>query len=117
MVADLASILEVSSKALDVPDIDSYEGLLHTLLSLEDMYGLKMSNIDGALCLTLDKSKGAGYVSMLDMFSAWQKESEKLKNEEIAKEEYDVWRYNYPCIEAERTKQRPNKLRAEKENK
>lgn len=116
MVADLANILEISPKALDVPDIDSYEGLLHTLFALEDMYGLKINTINGELCLTLDKSKGAGYISMFDMFSAWQKEAEKLKNEEITKEEYDAWRYNYPKVEAERFKEEIDTLRAEKEN-
>ena len=30
------------------------------------------------------------------MFSAWKKQSEKLKNGEISKEEYDRWRYCYP---------------------
>lgn len=37
----------------------------------------------------------------------------KLKNEEITKEEYDNWRYTYPKMEAERTKQRLDELRAE----
>lgn len=38
---------------------------------------------------------------MFEMFSAWQKEAEKLKNGEITKEDYDTWRYNYPRIETE----------------
>jgi hypothetical protein len=49
------------------------------------------------------------------MFSAWQQEAEKLKNGEISKEEYDTWRYNYPRIEAERTKVALDARRAEKE--
>lgn len=51
---------------------------------------------------------------MLDIFSAWSKESEKLKNGEITKEEYDTWRYNYPKAEAERFKEEIDTLRAEK---
>ncbi len=39
MTAALADILDVSPQALSVPDIDSYTGLLHTLLALEDRYG------------------------------------------------------------------------------
>lgn len=39
---------------------------------------------------------GTNYITMLEMFSAWQEQSEKLKNGEIIKEEYDQWRYNYP---------------------
>jgi len=33
---------------------------------------------------------------MLDMFSAWQQEAERLKNGEITEDEYNTWRYNYP---------------------
>ena len=36
----LAQALEVSPSALNVPDIDSYIGLMHTLFAIEDMYGL-----------------------------------------------------------------------------
>jgi transcriptional regulator with XRE-family HTH domain len=95
-VSDIANALEVSPKALAIPDIDSYVGLAHTLFALEDLYGIGIGDIDGELCLRLDKSKGMTYLSMFDMFSAWQQEAEKLKNEEITKEEYDAWRYNYP---------------------
>lgn len=32
-----------AENALDVPHIDSYEGLMHTLFALEDIYGLKLT--------------------------------------------------------------------------
>ena len=51
--------------------------------------------IDGELCLRLDKAKGTTYLSMFDMFHAWQEQAEKLKSSEIAQEEYDQWRYNF----------------------
>ena len=54
----LADIFEVSPHALAVPDIDNYVGLMHTLFTLEDLYGLHIDEIDGELCLRLDKSKG-----------------------------------------------------------
>jgi transcriptional regulator with XRE-family HTH domain len=92
----LADIFEVSPHALAVPDIDSYVGLMHTLFALEDLYGLHIGEIDGELCLRLDKSKGTTYLSMFDMFHAWQEQAEKLKSGEITQEEYDQWRYNYP---------------------
>ena len=76
--------------------MDSYVGLPHTLFALEDVYGLQIGEIDGEVCLRLDKSKSMTYLSMFDMFAAWQQEAEKLRNEEITKEEYDTWRYNYP---------------------
>ena len=105
MIEDLANVLEVCPQALTIPDIESYIGLAHTLFTLEDLYGFKINSIDGELCLTLDKSKGASYLSMLDIFSAWQQESDKLQNGEISKEDYNAWRYTYPEIELERTKQ------------
>jgi hypothetical protein len=85
-------------RLLTLPDMDSYVGLTHTLFALEDLYGFKINSIDGELCLTLDKSKGMTYVSMYDIFHAWQKESTKLKNGEITEDEYNTWRYNYPRI-------------------
>lgn len=99
----LAKVLGVLPMALDVPDIDSYYGLMHTLFALEDMYGIKIDKINDELCLTLDKSKGAAYQSLFEMFAAWQQESEKLQAGEITKEEYDQWRYTYPELEAKRT--------------
>lgn len=96
LVNALAYTLDVSPKALDVPDIDSYIGLMHTFFALEDLYGLKINKIDDELCLSLDKSKGSTYLSMFDMLNAWQKESAKLEAGEITKEEYDQWRYRYP---------------------
>ena len=35
LTAELARVLDVSPKALDVPEIDSYVGLMHTLFALE----------------------------------------------------------------------------------
>ena len=96
LTAALAQVLDVSPQALDVPDIDSYIGLMHTLFTLEDLYGLKITELDGEVCLHLDKGMGANYITMFEMFSAWKEQAEKLKNGKISKEEYDNWRYNYP---------------------
>jgi len=99
ITAGIAHALDVSPKALDLPDIDSYVGLAHTLFALEDIYGIRIGEIDGEPCLRLDKSKGTTYLSMFELFNAWQKEAEKLKNGEITKEEYDRWRYRYPELD------------------
>ena len=92
----LAQALDVSPAALAVPDIDTNIGLMHSLFALEDLRGLKVGQIDGELCLRLDKHKGLEYISMFDMLSAWYEQEEKYRNGEITKEEYDQWRYNYP---------------------
>ena len=96
MTADLANVLDVCPQALDVPDIDSDIGLMHTLFALEDLRGLKVSEIDGELCLRLDKSKGMTYVGVLEMLTAWHEQAAKLEAGEITKEQYDQWRYRYP---------------------
>ncbi len=96
LVNDLARVLEVSPSALDVPNIESYVGLMHTLFALEDLYGLNIGNINGEVCLRLSKSNSTAFSSMFDMFSAWEEEATKLRKGEITKEEYDQWRYNYP---------------------
>ena len=73
-----------------VPDIDSYVGLMHTLFTLEDLYGLHIDEIDGELCLRLDKAKGTTYLSMFDMFHAWQEQAEKLKIKADEKRPYQI---------------------------
>ena len=99
LTAELARVLDVSPKALDVPEIDSYVGLMHTLFALEDIYGLKIGEIDGEVCLQLDRTKGTSYLQLLDMFRSWQEQSAKLEHGEISKEEYDCWRYKYPELD------------------
>lgn len=99
MTADLANVLDVCPQALAVPDIDTNIGLMHTLFALEDLRGLKVSEIDGELCLRLDKSRGMTYVGMLEMLSAWLEQAKKLETGEITKEQYDKWRYKYPELD------------------
>ena len=96
LTATLANTLDVSPKALDVPDIDSNIGLMHTLFALEDLRGLQIGEIDGEICLRLDKSRGRTYDEMIQMFSAWRQQAVKLETGEITKDEYDQWRYRYP---------------------
>ena len=92
----LAEVFGISPDALSVPDIDSYQGIMHTLFVMEDLYGLRIDKSDGDLCIRLDKGMGTNYITMYEMLSAWQKQAEKLNNGEISKTEYDSWRYNYP---------------------
>ena len=98
----LAGFFEVSTDALTVPDIDSDIGLMHTLFALEDIRGLTIGEIDGEICLKLDKSKGKTYVDMLEMLSALAEQAKKLKAGEITREDYGRWRYNYPKYDTTR---------------
>ena len=96
LTAALAQALDVSPHALDVPDIDSYIGLMHTLFTLEDLYGLTVSEADGEICLKVNKEKGKNAHELLKMLYAWKEQADKLSSEEISREEYDNWRYHYP---------------------
>ena len=96
VTAALAEVLDVSPKALDVPDIDSYTGLMHTLFTLEDRYGLEVCESDGEVHLRVRIQKGRDAAELHRMLSAWGAVATKLKAGEITQEEYDRWRYYYP---------------------
>ena len=64
LTAALAQALDVSPHALDVPDIDSYIGLMHTLFTLEDLYGLTVSEADDAICLKVDTNTITGVITI-----------------------------------------------------
>ena len=96
LTAALAQALDVAPQALDIPDIDSQIGLMHTLFALEDIYGLTVSETDGEVCLKVNKDKGKAAEELLQMLTAWQEQAAKLSAEEISREDYDQWRYNYP---------------------
>lgn len=99
LVKNMAHFLDVSTHALTVPDIDTYIGLMHTFFALEDMYGLKIDEVDGEVCLRLDKSDYSTYTSMDKMLRAWLAEAKKLESGESTKEQYDDWRYKYPELD------------------
>ena len=96
LTAALAQAMDVMPEALDIPDIDSYIGLMHTLFALEDIYGLTVSEADGEVCLKVNKDKSKDAAELLQMLTAWQEQAVKLSAEEISREDYDQWRYNYP---------------------
>ena len=94
LIRQLSEMYGVSPRAIKVPDIDSELGLMHTLFALEDMYGFRIANIDGALCLR-PANTGSVSITMFDLFSKWYEQAEKVHKGDITKEEYDSWRYNF----------------------
>ena len=92
----LATVLEVSPQALTVPDIDSYIGLIHTLFTLEDLYGMRAERVNGEIHLCFDENKPTTSKSAFAMLAAWAEQAEKYRNGEITKEQYDSWRYTFP---------------------
>ena len=100
----LAEVLEVSPEALNIPNIENYNGVMHTLFALEDIYGLRIDKLSDEVCIRLDKDNGSEFLTMLEMFTAWQEMAEKYRNGKITREEYDQWRYKYPKLVEGRNK-------------
>ena len=96
LTESLADALGVSPLALSVPDIDSYLGLMHTLFSLEDRYGLTVETGENGVSLRVDPRKGRDAAELSEMLTAWAEQAEKYRSGEINREDYDKWRYNYP---------------------
>ena len=92
----LAGALDVSPLALNVPDIDSYFGLMHTLFALEDRYGLTIETRDGEFLFRVDPRKGKDAARISELVCAWAAIAEKYHAGEISRDEYDKWRYYYP---------------------
>lgn len=96
LINSLANALDVSPLALSVPDIDSYLGLMHTLFTLEDRYGLTVDTGENSVSLRVDPRKGRDAAELSKMLTAWAEQAEKYRSGEINREDYDKWRYNYP---------------------
>lgn len=67
-------------------------GLMHTLFTLEDNYGLKISEIDGEVCLKVDVRKSKDSARLHEMLCSWQQAAAMLEAGESSKEDYDKWR-------------------------
>ena len=96
LTESLAGVLGVSPLALSVPDIDSYLGLMHTLFTLEDRYGLTTEKGENGVYMRVDPRKGKDAAELFEMLNAWAEQAEKYHNGDISREDYDKWRYNYP---------------------
>ena len=92
----LAAALDVSPLALNVPDIDSRVGIMHTLFALEDRYGLTIEIRDGEMLFRIDPRRSKEAAELSEQASAWAVVAEKYRAGEITKDEYDRWRYYYP---------------------
>ncbi len=70
LTENLAGALWVSPLALSVPDIDSYLGLMHTLFTLEDRYGLTAETGENGVSLRADSRKGEDAAELSEMLTA-----------------------------------------------
>ena len=101
----MAFRLDVPTEALDIPNISSKYGVIHTLFALEDEEGFMIDNIDGIPCIRLDREHDK-FLSYFQILNSWSEQHQKLLNGEITKEEYDEWRYSYPASVAINTRKK-----------
>ena len=92
----LAYALDVSPLALNVPDIDTDFGIMHTLFTLEDRYGFTIEIRDGEVLFHVDPRKGKDAAALSEKVCAWADMAEKYHAGEMTRDEYDKWRYYYP---------------------
>ena len=111
-----ADLVELLAEALNVPNIDSYTGLMHTLFALEDLYGFKIGRLDGEICICINRQNGSTFAKMTGLLEPWEEMAQKYRNGEISREEYDQWRYRYPRSEAERNETARNMVKNDKTN-
>lgn len=97
LTQNMADALDVSPKALAVPDIDSMDGLMHTLFALEDRKLIHITEVDGVTCIRAAIFDGGYQAADLEhRLLSWNEQAALLKAGKITKEEYDRWRYHYP---------------------
>ena len=95
VVDEFAKRFAISPRALAVPDITSYDGLMHTLFALEDTFGLRMEIIDGEPYFRIDDHGNYDAFRLKQGIMRWKTMVELLDAKEITRSEYDYWRYNY----------------------
>ena len=69
---------------------------MHTLFTLEDLYGLTIEGENGDLHLYVNPFKGKDAARLNEMLHGWLQAATMLKDGEITQEEYDRWRHCYP---------------------
>ncbi len=113
VIPAIAHALSISVLALTTPDTSSYYGLMHTFFELEDNYGLRVSKVDGRICLKFAVTSPDSQRISNDL-EVWYEEYMKFKEDDITSEEYNEWRYTYPEIPAEKTKRVLDEIRNKK---
>ena len=84
----MAEVLDVSPQAIAVPDINTMDGLMHTLFALEDRKLLRIANADGLICLCAEIFDGGTHAADLEKrLRAWQEQSAMLAAGEITTRE------------------------------
>lgn len=93
----MAQVLKVKPSAITSHNNDIYIDLMYTLFDLENTFGLHIDQIEGELCLRMDRTH-KDYVRIFEMMLAWY---EKRKLAGISFDDanaYEEWKLNYPPV-------------------
>ncbi len=94
VVVRLASVLGVSKNALQIPDLCTEMGVVHALFVIEDLYGAKVEEKDGKICILFDGTNPILGRDVYDALILWNEKAVELRAGRINREQYDDWRYN-----------------------
>ena len=95
VIQEMAKVLKVKPRAIADPDYNTYIGLMYMFFDLEETYGIHVDEIDGELCLRLDRSR-KDYTELFDMLLKW---NEARKNGQVdfdSSVAYEEWKLHYP---------------------
>lgn len=93
-IIEIADNLMVDPEAITAPNTDTMDGFMHTLFLLEDMFGIKIEEVDGTPGFVLDENHEQ-YSEVVHRLKEYLFQAKRYRNGHISREEYDQWRYQY----------------------
>lgn len=91
----MAKALHVKPSAISNSNPNTYINLMYNLLDMENTFGLHIDQIDGELCIRMDRSH-KDYVRLFDMMLQWYEERKKGNVDFESSMAYEEWKLNYP---------------------
>ncbi len=95
VIQEMAKVLKVKPKAIADPDYNTYIGLMYMFFYLEETYGIHVDEIDGELCLRLDRSR-KDYIELFDMLLKWNEARKNGQADFDSSVAYEEWKLHYP---------------------
>ena len=107
LVKQIAEALEVEASSILDPQVSSYTGAMYAFFEMENLYDLRLKEVDGQICICfgegmLDVRVGAMNKHLKQWFERRKKLEEDLLNAETEKEkkdilyDYHMWERNFP---------------------
>ena len=95
VIQEMAKVLKVKPRAIADPDYNTYIGLMYMFFDLEETYGIHVDEIDGELCLRLDRSR-KDYTDLFDMLLKWNEARMSGQTDFDSSVAYEEWKLHYP---------------------